>query len=133
MANELYSLGKQALLEGDINWLTDDISVSLVDSAVYTPNIVTDQFYNIIPSVVAGPVSLGSKTSTLGVADAADSVFPSVTGAISEYVVIFKNTGVPATSQLIALIDTATGLPVTPDGNNINILWDDGANKIFAI
>ena len=38
-----------------------------------------------------------------------------------------------STSQLVAYIDTATGLPVTPNGGNIQIVWDTGANKIFAL
>jgi hypothetical protein len=67
------------------------------------------------------------------VADAADITFTTVTGDQSEALVIYKDTGVEATSQLIAYIDTATGLPVTPGGGNITVTWDDGANKIFKL
>jgi hypothetical protein len=28
---------------------------------------------------------------------------------------------------------TGAGLPITPDGNNINITWDNGANKMFKL
>jgi NAD-dependent SIR2 family protein deacetylase len=28
---------------------------------------------------------------------------------------------------------TGSGLPVTPNGGNINITWDNGANKIFKL
>jgi hypothetical protein len=34
---------------------------------------------------------------------------------------------------LIAFIDAATNLPVTPNGGNINIAWDTGTNKIFKL
>jgi hypothetical protein len=34
---------------------------------------------------------------------------------------------------LIAYIDTATGLPVTPNGGDITIAWDSGANRIFKL
>jgi hypothetical protein len=34
---------------------------------------------------------------------------------------------------LIAYIDTATGLPVTPGGGDIDITWDNGSNKIFKL
>ncbi len=41
---------------------------------------------------------------------------------------------VAATAQrLIAYIDTATGMPVTPNGGDITIAWDNGANKIFKL
>jgi len=36
-------------------------------------------------------------------------------------------------SPLIAYIDTATGLAVTPNGGDITIAWDSGANKIFKL
>ncbi len=133
MANALYDLGREAFLDGDIDWAADNIKVLIVDGAVYTPNLVTDQFRDIITSEIAVSANLSAKTSTLGVADAADVTFSTVSGAQSEFIVIFKDTGTPATSALIALIDTATGLPVTPDGGDITITWDSGANKIFKL
>ena len=42
-------------------------------------------------------------------------------------------TGTEATKDLIAFIDTATGLPCTPNGGNINVVWDSGANRIFKL
>ena len=72
-------------------------------------------------------------TTTAGVADAADITFTTVTGDESEALVIYKHTGTDGTSNLIAYIDTATGLPVTPGGGDITVTWDDGANKIFKL
>ena len=46
---------------------------------------------------------------------------------------IYRDTGTEATSPLIAYIDTATGLPITPNGGDIIVVWDDGANKIFRL
>lgn len=135
MANALYDKGRQAFLEGSIDWLTDNIKVVLVDAADYTVNLATD---NALDDIAAGARvatsgNLGSKTSTDGVADAADVTLTSVTGDPSEALVIYKDSGVESTSLLIAYIDTATGLPVTPNGGNIDIVWDDGANKIFKL
>jgi len=65
--------------------------------------------------------------------DAADVTYTAVTGDPSEAVVVYKDTGVEGTSQLIAYIDTATGLPVTPNGGDITIQWDNGINKIFKL
>ena len=35
--------------------------------------------------------------------------------------------------DLVAYIDGATGLPVTPNTGDIGIAWDSGANKIFKL
>ena len=74
-----------------------------------------------------------TKTTTLGVFDADNITFSSVSGDVSEALIIYRHTGTDSTSELIAYIDGATGLPVTPNGGDITITWDSGANKIFKI
>jgi hypothetical protein len=135
VTNALYGKGRQAILEGSIAILTDNIKVVLVDAADYTVSIDVDQFLSDVAAGgrVATSGNLASKTSTLGVFDAADVTLTSVTGDVSEALVIYKDTGSAATSPLIAYIDSATGLPVTPDGNNITITWDNGSVKIFKL
>lgn len=135
MANALYDKGREGFLDGSIDWDTDDIRIILVDAADYTVNLATDDFLDDVAAGgrVAVSGALGSKTVTAGVADAADVTFTSVTGDVSEAIVIYKHTGTDATSRLIAYIDTATGLPVTPNGGNITVAWDNGANKIFKL
>lgn len=120
MANTLYDSARQGFLEAQVNWLTDTMKVLLVDSGAYTPNVSTHQFLADIPisSRIAGPVTLTSKTTTGGAADAADVTFTSVSGASIEMIVIYKDTGTEATSPLLAMIDTATGLPITPNGGD---------------
>ena len=133
MANALYGKGREKFLSGDIAWDTDNIKASLVDTGTYTVAIDTHEFYSDLSGVVADSGNLASKTVALGVADAADVTFSTVTGATVEAVVIWKDTGVAATSPLIAYIDTATNLPVTPNGGDITVAWDSGANKIFKL
>lgn len=135
MANAPYELGLQAFLEGSVAWLTDDIKVVLVDGADYTPNLTTDQFLSDIAAGgrVATSGNLAGKTSTLGHADATDVTLSSVTGDQAEYLVVYKDTGVEATSPLLVFFDTATNLPVTPNGGDIQILWDNGTDKIFTL
>ena len=135
MANALYGLGRQAFLDGDIDWAADNIKCVLVDTADYTVSI--DVHDNLDDVAAGGRVAtsgnLASKTSTLGVADAADVTFTTVTGDQSEALIIYKDTGVESTSKLIAYIDIATGLPITPGGGDITVEWDAGANKIFKL
>ena len=135
MANTVYSLYKQALLgAGGINLLTDTIKAALV-TAGYTPNYVTDQFYSSVSaSTVGTPQQLTSPSVTGGVFNAASPVtYTAVSGSQVTQIVIYKDTGVAGTSPLIANVNVATGLPVTPNGGNITITWDAGANKIFAL
>jgi hypothetical protein len=106
-----------------------------VDGADYTPNLATHQFLSDIPAGARVAVSgaIQNKTVTDGVFDADDIVISSVSGDQFEYVVLYKHTGVEGTSRLIYLVDTATGLPCTPNGSDITISWDNGTNKIFKL
>lgn len=135
MANALYDLARQAFLDADIDWSADSIKLVLVDAADYTISLSTHDNLDDIPSGgrVATSSALASKTSTNGVADAADVTLTSVTGDPSELIILYKDTGTESTSKLICAIDTATGLPVTPGGGNISITWDNGASKIFKL
>lgn len=65
--------------------------------------------------------------------DAADVVITAVSGSEAEAVILYKHTGVEGTSRLISYMDLAIGLPVTPNGNDITLQWDNGTNKIFAL
>ena len=134
MANALYTKGKQALLTGGVNWTSDTIKCVLVDSADYTVNLSTHDNLDDVPSIARTATgTLSGKSATDGIADAADLTLTAVTGDPSEALVIYKDTGTESTSTLIAYIDTATGLPVTPNGGDITIAWDNGASKIFAL
>jgi hypothetical protein len=83
---------------------------------------------------VATSGAFASKTFTAGVFDAADVTLVAVTGDPFESIVIYDNTpATEATKDLIAFIDTATGLPTTPNGGDITVQWDAGANRIFKL
>ena len=135
MANALYDKGRQRFLEGQFNWLTDTIKAFLVDTAAYTANMAVHEFLSDVGSSarIAGPVTLTAKASTGGAADAADITFASVAGPSIEALVLYRDTGTEATSPLIAYIDQATGLPITPNGGDIIVTWDNGPNKIFKL
>jgi hypothetical protein len=135
MANSLYDNGRESFLRGEISWNTDDIKVALADAADYTPSLSGDQFLDDIPgaAIEATSANLAAKSTTAGVADAGDFTFSAVTGDECEYLVIYQDSGVASTSRLIGLIDTATNLPVTPNGGDIDVTWDNGANRIFKL
>lgn len=130
MAAGLYDKGREGILGGDIQVDTDTIKCLFLDAADDTRNLATDQFLSDVASAarVGTPQTLTSKTITNGVFDAADAVFTGLTGDQSEEILIYQDTGVEGTSRLIANID---GLTLLPNGGNVTIVWDNGANKIF--
>lgn len=146
MANAIYDKGREAFMDAKLDMNTDTIKAMLVRSvagpgaggnSVYSINTATDAFLSIIPNNAycrVQTVTLTSPTITSGIFDAADAVWTSVAaGDAIQLIVIFKDTGVEGTSQLIAAIDTGTGLPVTPNGANVTAQWDNGTNKIFKL
>lgn len=134
MANAFYAKGKQHILQGDINWLTDAIKMVLVDQADYTPVVATHEFLSDIPiaAQVAISPAFSGKTATDGVAGSSDVVILGVTGDEFEYVVVFKDTGDAATSPLICIYDTAYGMPFTPTGGSITVAFTS-ATKVFKL
>ena len=134
MANFVFPSAKKAMMDGALALDSAVIKCVLIDQADDTPTTADDFLDDVAAAARVGtPQTLGTKTTTGGVFDAADVTFPSVTGDVCEGLLIYEDTGVEGTSHLIAYIDTATGLPVTPNGGNITVTWDAGANKIFAL
>ena len=137
MANALYDKGREFCLEGAIAWLTANIKVVSIDEADDVPDLALDDF---LDDITAGARefqsgNLASKTSTNGVADAADlaPAFSGASGDQFESITIFRDSGSAATSELICNIDSATGLPLTPDGGNIDIAWSSAGDRIFKL
>lgn len=142
MASSLFDPGREGFLDGTIDWDTAVIKTALVRG--YTFNATHKWVSDVTGAggtLVATSAELTSKTVAAGVADAADVVFTAVAaGAAIPAIVVFQSSAVTggadvaATAQrLIGYIDTATGLPVTPNGQNINVAWDNGSNRIFKL
>lgn len=134
MANAVYNSLKVALINGDINLGTDTLKVILVSSA-YTPNIDTHEDYaditNELPT--GGNYTQGGKTLT-GVTvltdlandraalDANDVTWTTATITAARGAVIYKDTGVAATSKLIGYIDFVSDK--SSSGGDFTIAWD---------
>lgn len=135
MADELYGSGRNAFLTGQIDWTTASISIALVDTSSYTMSAANDNYFSDIPSAaVIATTTLSNKTASAGVADADDPTFPTVaSGSTGGALVIYQDTGTASTSQLIAYIDSATGLPIQTSGGNIIVQFSSGTNRIFKL
>ena len=145
MATALYDKGRNHFAFGDIIWKAaggSTIKVTLVDAADYSVNLATHEFMNTDTVPTAAKVATATLTlidAAAGVCDAVDPTFTAVSGDQSEALIIWKDGGGGGTSAsgttdlLIAYIDNATGLPITPNGADINLVWDNGADKIFRL
>jgi len=140
MAGALFDKGREKFLgpaTGQVNWFNDTIKAVLVSSS-YVPNLATHEFANTLQQHTASmiPQTIANKSVTNGIADGDDVTFSLVTSSLVwDYVAIFKDTGVPGTSPLIALIDSGSsiGLPITSSGGDITIQWANTTNKIFKL
>lgn len=129
----LYGKGRQAFGAGQINWTTDTVKAVLLNTALYTVSIDSDEFLSDIPDAAREETAtLANKTNVLGVMDADDTVFAGTSGAEVSAVAMYKDTGVAATSPLIAYFDDASNLPVSL-GGQITIVWSNNSSKIFKL
>jgi hypothetical protein len=148
MANVLYDLGREGFLAGEIDWDTAVIKVALCRLTA-GGTLTVNQAHKFVSDLVgtatiaATSAALASKTVTTGIADAADQspMFSAVASNANGHVlVVFQSSAVTggadvaqSAQRLIAFIDTGTNLPVTPNGGDINVAWDNATNKIFKL
>lgn len=127
MASAAYPEGLDAILTAGVNLTSADIRCILVDSADYTYSAAHEFLSSVPGGARVSTFTLASKTVTAGVFDAADGTFTAVTGDPSEALILYVHTGSDATARLLFYID---GISVTPNGGDIAVAWDNGANKI---
>jgi hypothetical protein len=137
MASTLHLKGIEQAYLGNIDFESDTIKLAFMDTG-YTPNAGTDSFYSDISASVAS----GSTDQTLAGKDIridtgnsrvefdADDVSVASQTFSTNKVTIYKDTGTPATSPLIATIDIAEGT-LAPIVGTISISFN--TEGIFAI
>jgi hypothetical protein len=133
--NTIYPLAREKFLTGAFDWSSDDIKVVLLDNT-YTYS-AAHEFLTDLTGVVATSGNLTGKTTTGGVADADDLTFPAlVAGDTIVSVVIYRDTGLAATSDLITFMGTsASGVAISriTDGNDVVLRWSNAATRIFRL
>lgn len=136
MASFMYTAAKQAFLDGAIDLNTDTIRVRAVADEDYTPSAAHTAMTSVTKYTGSTDVALDTPTITDGILDATDDpdAYPSLAIDGSKDIdalVIFKFVTDDAGSTPILYIDLAAS--VTPNGGDVGITWDSGANKIFAL
>jgi hypothetical protein len=142
MANAMFDPGREGFLLGEIDWDTAVFKVLAVRGYTFD---ASDKFVSDLSgaTVAATSGALASKTGTNGVADAADlaPAFTAVAANGSNHVLILVQSSAvggggdvaDTAKRVVAFFDTGTNLPFTTNGGDINITWDNGANKIFKL
>lgn len=134
MADALYDFGREGFLAADIDWDAHTINMAMVDTGVYT-FAASHQFWTEVAGDVSGlvftPKTLSGKTVANGIANAADDTFTGASGATVEALVLYSVAADEGTSRLIAYIDGATGLPVTLNGGDVTVTWDNTASVLI--
>ncbi len=137
----MFDPAREGFLKGEIVWTsTPTIKASLVRGYTFD---ATDKFVSeLTGATIHATVTLANKTATNGIADADDiTTFGTPSANANDHVIIIYQASAvgggadvaSSAQRLIAYIDTANGLPIQPNGADIAITWDNGANKIFKL
>lgn len=127
MANGAFFEGMREFARGTVNWAASggsDVRAILVDHADDTPAVATDDHLSDIAAgareEITGALTLIDAADD-GVLDLNDFVFTGAAGDPCESIVFYRHTGTESTSDLLFFFDTATGLPVTLNGGDVNV------------
>jgi|GEM_PF-926837 len=131
MSNQIFPKGGEKILQGQVDFFTDDIYVALLPPA-YNFN-QAHEFLSQLGTPVAS-TKLENVTIFNGVLDADDADFGNIdAGKILSSVAIYKSTGNAATSPLLFFFDSIQGFPVTMTGNPFILPWSNEVDKIVRL
>jgi len=126
MANAVYDTFKEGLLNKEFDLNSDIIKATLSDAAYYSYSAAHDFYAGGSPDVPANAKTaesgqLGSPTIANGVFDTADFTWSAVATENPQEQIILWDDSI-TDDRLIIFYDTGmTGMPVTPNGGDINV------------
>src|SRR4029079_8587974 len=131
MANHIYPLAKKQMLQGGIDLSSVNVKALLVTvsgSGTLSAYSAAHEFLSDIPSGARIATSANLSCKAIGNDGSFDSDDPTcscVSDDSVEAIVLYIDTGTAGTSRLIMFQDTGvTGLPLTPDGSDVQITVD---------
>lgn len=109
-------------------------------TAAYTYNPATHDFYDdvtvgarVAVATLTNPLVVITATGTVAI-DADDVTFVAVpAGSTVTQLVIWKDTGVEATSRILVHADVITNFPFATSGGDVDIVFSAGVNRIAAL
>ena len=139
MADQYYNdtpnafLGNPAHNTADLD--TDDIRCWLYDETADARDLANEDIADILAGArIAESTNLASKTVGVvgdGIFDHANFVFTSVTGASVESIGYWAFNATESIAPLLWVLDSASGLPVSPNGGDIT--WAPAAGGVIDI
>jgi hypothetical protein len=137
MSNFVYKKAKEAILNGQINFTTDEIKIILIDSNNYTADENSDEFVSDIDAsaIVFTSSTVSNVTNSLGTIDASDLSITLPANKSFDTIIMYQNKTSNENSRLILHIDTAEGLPFSGSSSEISlsILWSNTSTKILSL
>jgi hypothetical protein len=151
MANQLYNIARKKFALGDINWEDGGMMLCLIKQNGYTLDVAGHTNISDVPTSARdyGPGTAGARQYLNGAAipvgsvgyvvndngamDAGDVTFDTIgaSGDITKIVALVMYRA--SDGLLIMYLDSATGLPIDPNGGDIICTWDNGDNKIARL
>ena len=132
--NTMFGGGNHGQLDLDAGGT--DVRVILYDEGSDALDITNDQ--DLADRAAGARIAVSSAVTSKTVGTVSNGTFDhdnvtwtSVSGASVESLDYYNHTGTESTSQLICNIDSATGLPVTPNGGDIT--WTPSASGVFQV
>lgn len=127
---------RDAFLDGEMSWTTDDWRVVLSGPG-YTPS-EAHEFADEITDVQGDAPITGRSKPGNGVADADDTPVPGVPAAdqVTHVIVCHGDGSSPATERIVWVTGVYTdGTPIlrVSDGNDIVVVWSNAPRGIFQV
>ncbi len=134
MANLLYDPARAAFAQAQLNWVSNNFSVVLLDLNQYTFNAAHTGLDQVAPIARIGTAALTGKTvSSTGGCRASPSSVAASAGALIGGVLVYLASGVESTSTLVCYLDALIGLPYTTTGTPVFVAWNNGNSGIFRL
>jgi len=128
LASQLFPKGAGHLLGATTKV---DLAADTIKILFYSGTITTTwEFVSDLTgaSIIARSGALSGKTTTNGVFDANDITLAAVSGSAFTHVILYKDTGVDASSPLVGVFDVSS---FTPSGADVNVVFN--ASGLFSI
>ena len=131
MLEPFFPSGGELVMRGGVNFLEDDIKVALMPAS-FDPT-AGHQFLSDVGATIGQHVALTGRSVTGGVFNATDADFGNVPVASVGSVLMYKDTGNPATSPVLQNMVDGAGLPFDSNGGPFKAVWSEGGAKIFSL
>lgn len=127
----VYNAALQKFLDADVDWSANNIKAVLVTSS-YTFSASHTSLADVTAGWrIATSGNFASKTSTSGVADAADITFSSVAASTMSAIIVYYDSGTENTSTLLSYHNGGDFPKTIAAVSDVTIQWN--ASGIFSI